>query len=772
MLYRSCRINTHTHTLAGIATWRFGATRNDFTSFSTAMRTEFSMFFGNFPDDWDDDPEMIWFTVSYLLILFLLVQNFLLAIVVESYMQVRVMNEELESEGEFLSDVGQSMYVRVFRYWYNWPKRRQLALHLQRNNKPTVGLRDFLAARVLRFSGASRSPLKWREELRPLRFSQDKRIDNQGLTDALRERVQRVRAANCECSAAEAAREAKGILDIVFSKAEWDRLGVKTVSVDSYAKVDGSFFRPVVEEGDRLFKGSSRCSEVSAAIKYLKHYSAFDFLSPKADDDGNTGRRDHGLGGQSLPPNSVDPPAKSPRLRRTLFGRRPSSETKTTTLISPAPKTRGTDLKQSPLSECYDEPNGHGRKMPVAGGAPGRYFGSDETLSRAPSGGEDAGFGVEGDSRSVEAEGGSRGVAMGTDIVTPKVNESEVRADADSVGRGYSAIRPFGLVSKGQQHEIFSSNSMQKLFCSPSKSKESSPLISYSRRELDPPLGNAPSLGYPSGLKRVASAGGQKEIAAWNGGAKAALMGGHSGEGGGGGDGRENEQTTDGVDRVAAVSPVQQRMNARAQERMQWNRDPAAIPHASDSSRIAPIAHHATLHTTQNAGLGHDRRGAAPGAALSPRLQPICRPTADALRAPVSSPRLGHRSPPGTPSSLLDTPRDGPTSTYDASLRDGLPVEWRRGPSPRLRLTERQSYDAAAERGQRGDFSPQMPVTNASEPLGLEPSSSLAPSNWLALAQSRPQDSGWEVRDVRNTGGAPIHAHGGHRFRGHSPPSD
>ena len=126
------------------------------------MRTEFSMFFGNFPDDWDDDPEMIWFTVSYLLILFLLVQNFLLAIVVESYMQVRVMNEELESEGEFLSDVGQSMYVRVFRYWYNWPKRRQLALHLQRNNKPTVGLRDFLAARVLRFSGASRSPLKWR----------------------------------------------------------------------------------------------------------------------------------------------------------------------------------------------------------------------------------------------------------------------------------------------------------------------------------------------------------------------------------------------------------------------------------------------------------------------------------------------------------------------------------------------------------------------------------------------------------------------------------
>jgi hypothetical protein len=99
------------------------------------------VFSGNFPENWDESADMIWFTVCYLLILFLLVQNFLLAIIVEAYMKVRAFftlkinvcvlrrnftltpstnrslvqvredNEILEIESEFLSDCVESVYI-------------------------------------------------------------------------------------------------------------------------------------------------------------------------------------------------------------------------------------------------------------------------------------------------------------------------------------------------------------------------------------------------------------------------------------------------------------------------------------------------------------------------------------------------------------------------------------------------------------------------------------------------------------------------------------
>ena len=53
------------------------------------LKLALSFFSGNFPENWDENTDIIWFTVCYLLILFLLVQNFLLAIIVEAYMKVR-----------------------------------------------------------------------------------------------------------------------------------------------------------------------------------------------------------------------------------------------------------------------------------------------------------------------------------------------------------------------------------------------------------------------------------------------------------------------------------------------------------------------------------------------------------------------------------------------------------------------------------------------------------------------------------------------------------
>ena len=89
---------------AGIATWRFGTVREDFSSLGTSFLTNFMMMFGNFPDDWTGQefwtpltPELMVYTILYFLVVFLLMQNFLLAIVVEAYMAVAEENHLLET---------------------------------------------------------------------------------------------------------------------------------------------------------------------------------------------------------------------------------------------------------------------------------------------------------------------------------------------------------------------------------------------------------------------------------------------------------------------------------------------------------------------------------------------------------------------------------------------------------------------------------------------------------------------------------------------------
>ena len=74
---------------AGIGTWRFGSEYEQYADFETTLQTEFELLFGEFQEGWTDSREMALFTVLYLLVLFLLVLNFLLAIIVEAYMQVR-----------------------------------------------------------------------------------------------------------------------------------------------------------------------------------------------------------------------------------------------------------------------------------------------------------------------------------------------------------------------------------------------------------------------------------------------------------------------------------------------------------------------------------------------------------------------------------------------------------------------------------------------------------------------------------------------------------
>lgn len=66
----------------GIGTWRFGGEIEVFGSFERSMQTEFMLMLGDFAsiDDWYQNTDLQAFVVLYLMVMFLLVLNFLLAI--------------------------------------------------------------------------------------------------------------------------------------------------------------------------------------------------------------------------------------------------------------------------------------------------------------------------------------------------------------------------------------------------------------------------------------------------------------------------------------------------------------------------------------------------------------------------------------------------------------------------------------------------------------------------------------------------------------------
>uniref|UniRef100_A0A7S1DHJ7 Polycystin cation channel PKD1/PKD2 domain-containing protein n=2 Tax=Hemiselmis andersenii TaxID=464988 RepID=A0A7S1DHJ7_HEMAN len=128
---------------AGIGTWRFGSEREEFGTFEKTMQTEFLMFLGEFLEDWATDTDLQAFIVLYLMIMFLLVLNFLLAIIVEAYMGVREVNEENEIEQEFLTDMASIFQANLMSYRHKWPHGQVLGRMLaSQRAKFSVGFMD------------------------------------------------------------------------------------------------------------------------------------------------------------------------------------------------------------------------------------------------------------------------------------------------------------------------------------------------------------------------------------------------------------------------------------------------------------------------------------------------------------------------------------------------------------------------------------------------------------------------------------------------------
>ena len=137
-------------TFAAIATWRFGTERADFATFEVSLLSNFMMMFGNFPEDWAGmefatplRTELIVYVVLYFLVVFLLMQNFLLAIVVEAYMQVAEENKVMETEQDFVSDLCACFTARFKSIKHGWPNSKFLGKVLDEwNGRLSVGFKD------------------------------------------------------------------------------------------------------------------------------------------------------------------------------------------------------------------------------------------------------------------------------------------------------------------------------------------------------------------------------------------------------------------------------------------------------------------------------------------------------------------------------------------------------------------------------------------------------------------------------------------------------
>ena len=151
---------------AGLGNWRFGDRLEPFENVESTLLLEWEMLFGALPANWGVDKQLtrelqLW-TVLYLMLVFLLILNFLLAIIVEAYMKVREGIDAHETEGEFFTDVYQTLDSTCRRIWFGWPSPARLGEVVETwRAKISVGYVDLLGTGLFRSPEACVSFLKF-----------------------------------------------------------------------------------------------------------------------------------------------------------------------------------------------------------------------------------------------------------------------------------------------------------------------------------------------------------------------------------------------------------------------------------------------------------------------------------------------------------------------------------------------------------------------------------------------------------------------------------
>lgn len=106
--------------------WTFGGDRDDFRTGTETMTTQLNIILGTLPENYNLDFRLSVYVMLTTAVFFLLMLNFLLAIVVEGYMKVRGEMEENKAAYEFFTDIALTAKASFHKHTARWPDRREL----------------------------------------------------------------------------------------------------------------------------------------------------------------------------------------------------------------------------------------------------------------------------------------------------------------------------------------------------------------------------------------------------------------------------------------------------------------------------------------------------------------------------------------------------------------------------------------------------------------------------------------------------------------------
>ena len=136
---------------ACIGVWRFGHRREDFADFRNVMGSMLVMLLGELPDNWMQLNELMAYVFAYIFLVFFLVQNFLLAIIVEAYMTVRQEYVRMQTENSFPVDTIESFQSLLKGLIHGWPMPGKLASAMEPwYARVSVGFEDLYGTGLFR----------------------------------------------------------------------------------------------------------------------------------------------------------------------------------------------------------------------------------------------------------------------------------------------------------------------------------------------------------------------------------------------------------------------------------------------------------------------------------------------------------------------------------------------------------------------------------------------------------------------------------------------
>jgi len=135
--------------LAGLAHWSFGASDAPFSTFSGAMDMQLKMLTGDFPFSEGNESLSKWvYYFLYIGAFFFILVNFLLAIIVDSYVVYKDKAKEQSQQHNFALDVARCCWQFLFKArWCGWPKMADLRNDLQmwgEGGKDQLTSKDFI----------------------------------------------------------------------------------------------------------------------------------------------------------------------------------------------------------------------------------------------------------------------------------------------------------------------------------------------------------------------------------------------------------------------------------------------------------------------------------------------------------------------------------------------------------------------------------------------------------------------------------------------------